>query len=279
MTIWSELYTTGESIIRPLDVPDYLPRSLNTLEITLNSYFKNGELLFLLADNLRKSKNESIIRLPLDHHLEYRSFGAQVKADFDLGSRLKTNYLTTLNSVEDALNHPIFLAVLEAISIAKKSGHKVLLNVSGIYTIISGLKGVSYLARYNKEEFKEICHSIENYLLSYIKLLLTLNVDLIHFGDPLINPLLTGWTVYEDQYRTYISLYKHIVDELSQYSSCFCLHPALGYLAQEREAFIKHIYYRQSKSLIEDMLMYKNKFVTVDLHGHILSLEKGAVGY
>lgn len=272
--LWTEVYNTGERVIRPLDVPNYLPNNLNIFNAPLGHYLDDSKMLFLLADRFRKSNKESFIRLPLDHHLEYRVFGGHVRADFDIGSRLKSNYLPTLNSVEEGLNHVAYLALLEAISIAKVSGYKVLVNITGIYTIMSGLKGVSFLSRCNRGDFKEIRKEIKRYLIKYLRELISLNVDLIFIGDPLVNPEITGWDVYEECYQTYITFIKEICIELSKWNSCVCLHPALGFTIQEKEEFSMQPTNQKVISLLDNLSMFKNQLISVDLLGYINILEE-----
>lgn len=269
MKIWTEIYTTGERKIQSLDVPDALPNTMNQLNCPLDHYLVNGRLLYRLSNTYRKANQESIIRLPLDHHLEYRCFGGQVKVDFDRGARLQSGPIDSIHTVEEALNHPAYQALVEGIRIAKHSGQKVLTNVTGIYTILSGLKGPSSLARLQGNEIKKIGHSLKSFLTQYLMTLFDLKVDLIHLGDPLVNPPIIGPIAYKECCWTYFSFLQEIRGALNKSPTCLCLHPGLGYMVSERKYFAHQLTTKPPASLIGELLSFKKDLVTVDLQGHI----------
>ena len=130
------------------------------------------------------------ITFPIQDEPFLRSLGVKLEYDWRLGIRVEESRLNK----EEVLNHLLSLEIdwepieilKQAIVELKKNNQEILLEVSGIMTIINAFlpfEEIVILTRREPEIYQRICQKISDILREYLFEVITWGIDYIYFAD------------------------------------------------------------------------------------------------
>lgn len=175
-----------------------------------------------LALAIKEDKDSSVVMLPFCHTLESEALGSKVKYDSELGNRIKTYAINTIEDIDDLkvvdLEYIRIDSLFKAIVNLKDLGERLVLNVTGPITIATGLmdSGLFYkLARKDKTRLDYLLSIIEETIVNIILKGVELGVDIISFADPAGTIDIIGPKLYRDiASKSIMRIFKRIDGQL-----------------------------------------------------------------
>lgn len=183
-------------------IPDGVLQQLN---ISYEDINKDSSNMASLSRLLKKENKKEYCKLPFCHTVEAEAFGSEVIFNKKLGNRIGKYKINDINSIENIspidLNKGRVAEVLKAISILKKNGEEVVLDVTGPISIATSIMDsqLFYKAvRKEREKIDFLLELIENTIVEYIFEGIKQGADIISFADPAGTIDIVGPKIYKE---------------------------------------------------------------------------------
>lgn len=178
---------------------------LEDLGISYEDANNNASHMALLSKALKEVNKRGYCKLPFCHTVEAEALGSEVIFSGTVGNRIGKYSIEDISSIDNIskidLNKGRIAEVLRAISILKKDGEKVVLDVTGPISIATSIMDsqLFYKAiRKEREKIDSLLDTIGNNIVEYILEAVKLGVDVISFADPTGTIDIVGPKVYKD---------------------------------------------------------------------------------
>ncbi|MDD2495893.1 MAG: uroporphyrinogen decarboxylase family protein [Tissierellia bacterium] len=186
-------------------IPDSILEELSMFSMSYEEINNNASYIAKLSKALKEYKNNKYCELPFCHTVEAEAFGSTVNFDHKYGNRIGVYVIKDINLIEDIKNIDLgtgrIYEVLKAISILKKNGENVILNVTGPITIATSILDSQLLfraIRKDAEKVNQLLEKIENGIINYILEGINYGVDIVSFADPAGTIDIVGPKVYKE---------------------------------------------------------------------------------
>lgn len=185
---------------------DNIPKELvDKIGLEYEEINNNSDHILELASLLSKDEDSKVIKLPFCHTMEIEAFGSKIKYDCEYGNRVENYFIEDIGDLEKLkvldIEKGRINQIFDAINKIKEKDMLVVLNITGPYTIATGLmsdKLFFKLYRTDRGKLLEVLKIIEESLIILIKEAVRLNVDIISFADPSGTIDIIGPKVYKD---------------------------------------------------------------------------------
>lgn len=194
---------------------------LEKLGLSYEELNKTDSNIVTLSKTLKDHKKNSYCRIPFCHTVEAEAFGSRVTFDHQFGNRIKEYAIENMTSIDDLafdLSKGRIAEVLKAISILKKYGENVVLEITGpITTGTSIIETTMFFksVRKDKENVDKLLKLIEDGIVSYILEAVKNGVDIISITDPAGTLDIVGPKIYKEvSGKTTCNILKRVENQL-----------------------------------------------------------------
>ena len=185
---------------------DIIPNKLlEDLNISYEDANKSASEMALLSKALKEKNKKVYCRLPFCHTVEAEAFGSQVIFNERVGNRIGKYKIEDISSIDHIskieMNAGRISEVLKAVSILKKDGEKVVLDMTGPISIATSIMDSQLFYRHlrkDREKIDLLLDIIGETIVEYILEAVKLGVDLISFADPTATIDIVGPKVYKE---------------------------------------------------------------------------------
>lgn len=199
-----------------------IPESiLEKLALSYEELNKIDTNIVTLSKTLKDHKKNSYCRLPFCHTVEAEAFGSKVTFDHQFGNRIKEYAIENMASIDDLafdLSKGRIAEVLKSISILKKDGERVVLEITGpITTGTSIIESTLFFRSVRKdiENTNKLLKIIEDSIVAYTLEGIKNGVDIISITDPAGTLDIVGPKIYRDlSGKTTYNILKRVEDQL-----------------------------------------------------------------
>ena len=178
---------------------------LEKLNVDYAEANNDASMMAALSRRIKEQKKLGYSRLPFCHTVEAEAFGSKVIFDSELGNRISCYSIDDIESVyklsDINLNAGRVSEVLDAITILKQCGEKVVLDVTGpisIATSVIDSKLFYRSLRKDRENADKFLQKIENGIVDFMLEGIKRGADVISFADPTGTIDIVGPKIYEE---------------------------------------------------------------------------------
>ncbi len=202
MTVSNIFKCTGNEIE---SIPDSIIEELSMSSMSREEINSDASYIAKLSKALKEYKNNKYCELPFCHTVEAEAFGSKVNFDHKFGNRISGYVINDINSIEEVKNIDLskgrIAEVLKAISILKKNGEKVIIDVTGPITIGTSIIDSQLFFRAIRKETEnanKLLEIIEDGTIDFILECIKYGADIISFADPAGTIDIVGSKVYKE---------------------------------------------------------------------------------
>lgn len=237
---------------------------LDELGLSYEELNKTDSNIVTLSKTLKDLKKNSYCRVPFCHTVEAEAFGSKVTFDHQFGNRIKEYAIENMASIDDLafdLSKGRIAEVLKAISILKKDGENVVLEITGpITTGTSIIESTMFFksVRKDKENIDKLLKLIEDGVVAYILEAVKNGVDIISITDPAGTLDIVGPKIYKEvSGKTTYNILKRIENQLEDAVVHLCGKTstsleAIGLIEAEKIEVEGQDYFNMIKNLKKD---------------------------
>ncbi|SCG82104.1 putative methylcobalamin:coenzyme M methyltransferase [Proteiniborus sp. DW1] len=225
MTSKNLLKCIGEKVD---SIPDSI---LEDLGLSFEEINNDASKMAILSKSLKRYKNSSHCKIPFCHTVEAEAFGSSVVFDHKYGNRIGGYAIKDINSIDDLkefdLSRGRIAEVLKAISLLKKDGENVVLDITGPVTLGTGIIDSNVFFRATRKDIgkaNKLFELIENSTVEYILESIKNGVDIISYSDPAGSLDIVGPKFFKDfAGKTIYSILKRVEGKLGDSVIHLCI--------------------------------------------------------
>ncbi len=178
---------------------------LEKLNVTYEEANNDASMMAALSRRISEQKGFDYCRLPFCHTVEAEAFGSKVIFDSELGNRISGYSIDGIDFIcelpEIDLNSGRISEVLDAITILKQCGEKVVLDVTGPISTATSVMDSRLFYRFlrkDKENADKFLQKIEDGIVDFMLEGIRRGTDVISYADPTGTIDIVGPKVYEE---------------------------------------------------------------------------------
>ncbi|QAT62891.1 methylcobamide--CoM methyltransferase [Acidilutibacter cellobiosedens] len=183
-------------------IPDKL---LEKLKISYETANNRASEMAMLSELIKEENKKEYCRLPFCHTVEAEAFGSEVIFNQRVGNRIGKYRIEDMDSIGSIqqidLNKGRISEVLKAVSILKKNGENVVLNIGGPISIATSVMDSQLfykILRKDRHKIDSLLKLIENSAVEYISEGIKRSADIISFADPAGTIDIVGPKIYKE---------------------------------------------------------------------------------
>ncbi|MBU5257337.1 uroporphyrinogen decarboxylase family protein [Tissierella praeacuta] len=178
---------------------------LEELNLSFEEANNHGYKMATLSKSIKEHNGKTYCRLPFCHTVEAEALGSTVIFDEKVGNRIGKYGISQIDEMENIskidLNKGRISKVLEAISILKREGERVILDVTGPISIVTSIMDSKLFyrtIRKDKNKAIKLLEVIEDSIIEFILGGIEQGADIISFADPTGTIDIVGPKMYEE---------------------------------------------------------------------------------
>lgn len=243
----------------------------------ISDFHKKSKPMADVSMMMSEFNDKSFSTLPFCHTVEAEAFGAEVNfGDGKNFPRIKNHVFTSLDEIIDLddidFSKGRIAEVLDAISIIKKEGRKVILEISGplniLDSLIDSILVYKKLNKFDKDRYNElnlVFEKMSKNILAYISRAVSLGVDVISFSDSTGSIEFLGRSMTRNYYDVFLIDFLKKVEHIVRGRCIFHLCPKLSF-SMKALGYVNFISIENTK-----------EFEDASYHDFLMSLDKDRV--